>query len=107
MRDVDAHLDVAEEAAAAAERLLVEGLVEALDLLVVGRHAGAQQPPRRGQPLEQVDLDVAARRSSRSAANAPAGPAPTIATRVGHQAAVRVRSAVLASAKNSAFSSSA
>ena len=33
---------------------------QALDLLVVGGHAAAQQPPRRGQPLEQVDLRVAA-----------------------------------------------
>jgi hypothetical protein len=42
------------------EGVLVEGLVEALDLLVVGRDAGAEQAPRRRQPLEQVDLHVAA-----------------------------------------------
>ena len=34
-----------------------------LDLLVVGRDAAAQQPPRRGQALEQVDVGPRARRA--------------------------------------------
>ena len=61
VRDVHAHLDVSEEAAVAPEGLLVEGLVQPLDLLMVGRNAGAEQAPRRREPLEQVDLHVAAR----------------------------------------------
>jgi hypothetical protein len=73
-------LDVAEEATRARERLAVEGVVQALDLLMVGRDAAAQQPPRRGEPLEEVDLRVAAARSRPAAAKAPAGPVPTMAT---------------------------
>jgi hypothetical protein len=60
VRDVGADLDVAEEAAAALERLPVERVLQALDLLMVRRDAAAQQPPGRRQPLEQVDLGVAA-----------------------------------------------
>jgi hypothetical protein len=59
VRDVGADLHVAEEPTAASQRLALEAIVEPLDLLVVGRHAGAQQSPRRRQPLVQVDLDVA------------------------------------------------
>ena len=81
VRDVHADLDVAEEAAAAPEGLAVECLVQALDLLVVRRHAAAQQSPRGGQALEEVDRQSPRWRSRRSAANAPAGPAPTTATR--------------------------
>jgi hypothetical protein len=108
VRDVLADRDVAEEAAAPLERLPLEGLVEALDLLMVGRDPGAQQPPGRGQALEQVDLDVAARpqqavRGER-ARRAGADDGHTMPG-AHHQAAVR--SAVLFSAKNSAFSSSA
>ena len=60
VRDIRPDLHIAEEAAAARERLPIERVVQALDLLVVGRHPAAQEPPRRRQPLEQVDLDVAA-----------------------------------------------
>ena len=60
VRDVRAHLDVAQEAAARAQHVAVEGLVQALDLVVVGRHAAAQQAPRGGQALVQVHLGAAA-----------------------------------------------
>ena len=40
MRDVPADLDVAEEAASAGQRVPVEGVLEALDLLVVGGDVG-------------------------------------------------------------------
>src|SRR5687767_4854554 len=100
--------DVAEQAAAAAERLAVERLVEPLDLLMVGRHPGAEQAPGRRQPLEQVDLHVAAgpeepirgERAGRAGADDRHA-----VSRARHQAAVR--SAVLFSAKNSALRSSA
>jgi hypothetical protein len=80
VRDVGPDLDVAEEPAAAAQRLAVEGVLEALDLLVVGRDAAAQQAPGCRQALEEVDVGVAARAQDGRAAKAPAGPAPTIAT---------------------------
>src|SRR5215210_2221715 len=107
MGDVSADLDVAEVAAAAGERLALEGVLEALDLLVVGRHPGAQQAPRRREPLEQVDLHVAPCAQQRRSGERPggAGADDRDARTSGHQAAVR--SAVLSSAKNSALSSSA
>jgi hypothetical protein len=36
---------------------LVEGRRHRLDLLMVGRHAGAHQSIRRRQPVDHVDLD--------------------------------------------------
>ena len=105
MRDVDPDLDVAEEAAAALERLALEGVLQPLDLLMVGRHAAAQQAPRRRQPLEQVDVDVAAGAQQSGGGERPGGPGPDDRhARPGHAA---VRSSVPASAKNSALSSSA
>ena len=75
--DVLADLDVAEEPAAGAHDLLVEELGERLDLLVVGRDAVAQQTPRRGQPLEDVDLGaLATRRSSLRGGVGAGGPGP-------------------------------
>ena len=56
-----ADLDVAEEPAAAAEDAARERLVQALDLAVVGRDARAQEPPRRGQALDEVDVGPARR----------------------------------------------
>ena len=108
VRHVDADLDVAEEAAAARERLAVERLLQALDLLVVRGDAAAQQPPRRRQPLEQVDLGVAARPQHGRGGERPGRPGADDRhpwSHAGHQAAVR--SAVPSSAKNSALSSSA
>jgi hypothetical protein len=105
--DVRADLDVADEAAAALERLALEGVLQALDLLMVGSHARAQQPPRGRQPLEEVDLGVAARAQDRRGGEGPgrAGPDDREARARGHHAAVR--SAVFCSAKNSALRSSA
>src|SRR5918999_3452709 len=108
MRDVDTDLHVAEQAAAALKRLPVERVLQALYLLVVGGHPAAQQPPRSGQPLEQVDLRVAAGPQQARCGVRPGGPgADDCHSRpgAGHQAAVR--SAVLCSAKNSALSASA
>ena len=108
VRDVAADLHVAEEAAAALERLGVERRLQPLDLLVVGRHPAAQQPPRRGQPLEQVDLGVAVGPQQAGGGERPGGPGADDRhprPRGRHQAAVR--SIVLRPAKNCAFSSSA
>ena len=58
MRDVAADLDVAEEAEAGLLRDLLERARDGLDVRVVGRDAEAHEPPRRRQPLEQVDLDA-------------------------------------------------
>ena len=104
VRDVDADLDVAEEAAAALERVAVERVLQPLDLLVVGRDAAAQQPPRRGQPLEQVDLDVAAGAQQGRRREGPRRPGADDRDARSHGVAhAAVRSAVLCSAKNSAF----
>ncbi len=58
--DVGAELDAAEEA----DRRVVEDPAQladdALDLLVVRRHAVAHQAVRGGQPVEQVDADLGA-----------------------------------------------
>jgi hypothetical protein len=108
VRHVAADGHVAEQTAAAPERLAVEGLVEPLDLLVVGRNTRAEQPPRGGQALEQVDLDVTARPEQPVGGEGAGGAGSHDRHPVGgagHQAAVR--SAVDASAKNSAFRSSA
>ena len=106
VREVDADVDVAEEAHAACERLPVEGVLQALDLLVVGGNAAAQQAPRGGQPLEEVDLHRAGRAPQARCGEGPGRPRPDDGhARLGHQAAVR--SAVLRSAKNSALRSSA
>ena len=56
--DVAAELDVPEEAQA---RVLGGALVQPrhrLDLRVVGRDAGAHEPPRRRQPLVEVDVQL-------------------------------------------------
>jgi hypothetical protein len=108
VREVAAHLDVAQEPAAPAQRLAVEGVVQALDLLVVGRDAAAQQSPRRGQALEEIDLHVAALPPQTGRGEGPGGPGADdrdSGGSAGHHAAVR--SAVLRSAKNSALTSSA
>ena len=102
--DVDPDLDVPEEAAAAFQRLALEGVLQALDLLVVGRHAAAQQAPRRRQPLEQVDVG-GARPQEGGGGEGSRGPGADDRDSRPHHAAVR--SAVPASAKNSALSSSA
>jgi hypothetical protein len=108
VRDVGADLHVAEEAAAALERLSVEGRLEALYLLVVGRHPAAQQPPRRGEALEQVDLGIAVGPQQAGGCECSGRPGaddrhPRF--RCGHQ--VAVRAIVLRPAKNCALSSSA
>ena len=102
MRDVPADLDVAEEAAAAPERLAVEGVLQALDLLVVGRHAPAQQPPGRRQPLEQVDLRVPDLPQHGGGGERPGGPGADDRDPRPHAA---VRSIVLRSEKNSSLRS--
>jgi hypothetical protein len=103
--DVAADLDVAEEAAPAPDGLGVEAVLEALDLLVVGRHPAAQQAPRRRQPLEQVDLRVAAHAQERRGRERAGGSGPD--DRDPRAAHAAVRSAVPSSAKNSALRSSA
>ena len=108
VRDVAADLHVAEEAAAALERLSVERVLQALYLLVVGRHPAAQQPPRRGQPLEQVDLGIAVRPQQAGGGECSGRPGADDRdprSRAVHQ--VAVRSIVLRPAKNCALSSSA
>ena len=56
--DVGAELDAAEEAEAGLLRGLLVHPRDALDLRVVGRDAGADEPERRRQDLEQVDLEA-------------------------------------------------
>src|SRR3954452_11972033 len=106
--DISADLDPAEEADAARERLAVEGVLEALDLVVVGRDAAAQQAPRRRQALVEVDLGVAVRAQERGRGER-AGGAAADDRHARSQAAdhAAVRSAGPASAKNSALRSSA
>jgi hypothetical protein len=108
MRHVDADVHVAEEATAALERLAVEQILQALDLLVVGGDPAAQQTPRRGQSLEQVDLRVAARSQQARGGERPGRPRAD--DRHSRSCAGRhpaVRSAVLCSLKNSPLRSSA
>ena len=57
-RDVAAQLDVAEEAKARMRSGLLVDARDRLDLRMVGRDAGAHQPPGRGQPLDHVDLEI-------------------------------------------------
>ena len=45
---------------------LLERARDRLDLRVVGRDAEAHEPPRRRQPLDQVDLDAGRRREQRA-----------------------------------------
>src|SRR5262245_38890188 len=52
-----AQFDAAEEAEARVGGGLVEGGGDRLDLLVIGRDAGADEPVGRGQPVEHVHLD--------------------------------------------------
>ena len=60
-RDVAADLDVADEADGAGVEHLVQRVHDALDARVVGRDAVADQAVGRGQRVEQVDRDGAAR----------------------------------------------
>src|SRR6185312_439402 len=57
VRDVPADLDVAEEAEAGLGRGALEGPRDRLDVRMVGRDPEPDEPPRRGEALEQVDLD--------------------------------------------------
>src|SRR5207247_4335130 len=104
---LDDDLHVAHETAPTPKRLPIERVLQPLDLLVAGSHPAAKQSPRRGQPLEQVDLDVAAGPQQAGGGERARGPGADdrhSRSRAGHQAAVR--SAVLSSAKNSALTSS-
>jgi hypothetical protein len=58
VRDGRADLDVAEETEARPGRGLLERARDRLDVLVIGRDAEADEPPRRRQAVEQVDLDA-------------------------------------------------
>jgi hypothetical protein len=58
-RHVPAELDAAEETKARVRGNFVEGRGDGLDLLVIGRHAGADEAVRRGHPVEEIDLDDA------------------------------------------------
>ena len=105
---MNANIDVAEEATAAPERLLLERILETLDLLVVGGDPATQEPPRRGQAFEQVDHRVAASTQQAGGGERSGGPGADDRNPRwcgGHQTGVR--SAVLCSAKNSALTSSA
>ena len=75
-RHVLPELDVAEEAEPGVRGRLVEGGRDVLDLLVVGRDAEADQPVRRRQAVEQVDLDGEARPGGRGARRCRTRPAP-------------------------------
>src|SRR3954447_22478867 len=57
-RDVAAELDAAVEAEAGVLRGLLVDARHALDLGVIGGHAGADQAERRGQHLQQVHLEA-------------------------------------------------
>ena len=74
--DVPADLDVAEEAEARLLRGLLERPRDGLDLRVIGRDAEADEPPRRRQPLDQVDLDLEVAREQRGG-GVEARPAPS------------------------------
>ena len=63
--DVLADLDVAEEAEPGVERRLLERARDRLDVRVVGRHSKPDEPPRRRQALDHVDLDVEVAREQR------------------------------------------
>ena len=56
--DRRADLHVPEETEALARGRLREGPRDRLDVLVVGRDAEANEPPRRRQAVEDVDLDA-------------------------------------------------
>ena len=56
--DVAADLDVADEAEAGLRGDLLERPRDGLDLRMVGRDAEADEPPRRRQPLDHVNLDA-------------------------------------------------
>ncbi len=58
MPEVTPHFDVAEEAKARALRDPLERARNGLDLRMIGRHAEADEPPRRRQPVEHVHLDA-------------------------------------------------
>jgi hypothetical protein len=58
VRDIDADLNVAQEATPAPKRLAIERISQALDLLVVWCHPASQQPPRSWEPLKQVNLYI-------------------------------------------------
>ena len=53
-----AELDAAEEAEARVLRGLLVDARDALDLRVVRRHAGAHEPERRRQEVDEVDLEA-------------------------------------------------
>ena len=57
MVEIAADLDVAEKAKTRPLRDALEHARDRLDVRVVGRDAQAYEPPRRRQPVEQVDLD--------------------------------------------------
>ena len=108
MRHIDPDLDIAEKPTAPLERLAIERVAEALDLLMVRCHAAAKQPPWRGEPVEQVDLHLRVGSQQAGGGECTRGPGADdrdSRTRCRHHTAVR--SAVLCSAKKSAFSSSA
>src|SRR3954452_18392527 len=108
MGDVHPHLDVAEEAATAPQGLPVEGVLEPLDLLVIGGHSAAQQAPRRGQALEEVHLRISMGSKEAARGERPGGPCPNdrdVRPLVCAHAAVR--SEVLRSVKKSELRSCA
>ncbi len=57
VRHVATDLDVSEEAKAGARGDLLERARDGLQLRVVGRDAQPDEPPRRREPLDHVDLD--------------------------------------------------
>ena len=56
--DVATHLDVPEEAKAGRARDLLERARDGLDVRVIRRDAEADEPPRGGQALDQIDLEA-------------------------------------------------
>jgi hypothetical protein len=55
--DIPAQRDIAQEAHRGILGGALEGLLDLLDALVIGGHAGAHQPIGTGQPIEEIDAD--------------------------------------------------
>ena len=66
MLEIPPDLDVAEKAEPGLRGDLLERLRDGLQLRMVGRDTEPNEPPRRGQPLEHVDLDRRVSRQQRA-----------------------------------------
>jgi hypothetical protein len=80
---VPAQFDVAEEAELGVLGRLLVDPADGLDVRVVGRHAEADEAPRRRQPLEHVDLGAVREQVGGRVEAGGAGPHDGDAERVG------------------------